>query len=131
MTKRIPETHLDLFEKKAFAHLATVMRDGSPHVTPVWVDYDGDYVLINSAEGRQKDVNMEERPAVALDILDPDNPYRYLAIRGRVEEITEQGAREHIDRLAKRYTGRDTYAGNPQEVRRIYKIRPHWVLARG
>jgi PPOX class probable F420-dependent enzyme len=132
MAKQIPQSHLDLFQKKAFAHLATVMNDGSPHVTPVWVDYDGNYVLVNSAEGRQKDVNMEERPEVALDILDPENPYRYLAIRGQVVEITDKGANDHIDRLSKKYTGRDKYAGHrPGETRRIYKIAPSWVQASG
>jgi PPOX class probable F420-dependent enzyme len=88
---------LDLFKKKSFAHLATVEPDGSPHVTPVWVDYDGQYILANSAKGRQKDRNMIERPNVTLDVLDPDNPYRYFAIQGRVVDVTEEGAREHIN----------------------------------
>lgn len=129
--ERIPHEFLDLFAKKSFAHLATVEPDGSPHVTPVWVDYDGQYILVNSAAGREKDRNMSERPIVALDILDPDNPYRYLAIQGRVVDITEQGAREHIDRLAQRYTGKEKYAGNPNEVRRIYKIEPLNVMTSG
>ncbi|MFQ5815819.1 MAG: TIGR03618 family F420-dependent PPOX class oxidoreductase, partial [Candidatus Hydrothermarchaeaceae archaeon] len=82
MTEVIPANYLDLFEKKAFANLATIMPDGSPQVTPVWVDVDGDDVLINSARGRQKDLNMRSRPQVALSIQDPDNPYRYLEVRG-------------------------------------------------
>ena len=132
MAKRIPQSHLDLFQKRALANLATVMNDGSPHVTPVWVDYDGNYVLVNSAKGRQKDVNMEQRPEVALDIVDPENPFRYLAIRGQVVDITEQGANEHIDKLSKKYTGRDKYGGHRAgEVRRIYKIAPNWVQANG
>ncbi len=80
----IPDSHRDLFQKKAFANLATLMPGGQPQVTPVWVDYDGRYVLINTAEGRQKDKNLMRDGRVALAIMDPDNPYRYLEIRGRV-----------------------------------------------
>jgi PPOX class probable F420-dependent enzyme len=107
----IPEKYVDLFSKKAFANLATVNPDGTPQVTPVWVDYDGTHVLVNSARGRRKDKNMETNPAVALSILDPDNPYRYLEVRGRVAEITEDGADEHIDKMAKKYLGQDKYPG--------------------
>jgi PPOX class probable F420-dependent enzyme len=121
----IPKEYTDLFEKKAFANLATVMPDGTPQVTPVWVDYDGKHVLVNSARGRRKDKNMEHNPAVALSILDPDNPYRYLEVRGRVAEITEQGADEHIDKMAKKYLGKDKYPfRQPGEVRVLYKIEP-------
>jgi PPOX class probable F420-dependent enzyme len=101
----IPEKYLDLFEKRAFAHLATLMPDGSPQVTPVWVDYDGEYVLVNSSIGRQKDLNMRRDPRVAIDIQDPDQPYRHLQVRGEVVEITEEGADEHIDKMAKKYRG--------------------------
>jgi PPOX class probable F420-dependent enzyme len=125
MSKVIPEKYVDLFEKKAFANLATVMPDGTPQVTPVWVDYDGTHVLVNSARGRQKDRNVERNPAVSLSIQDPDNPYRYLEIRGRVAEITEHGARDHIDRMAKKYLGLDKYpSASPGEVRVLYKIEP-------
>ena len=121
----IPEKYVDLFSKKAFANLATVNPDGTPQVTPVWVDYDGTHVLVNSARGRRKDKNMETNPAVALSILDPDNPYRYLEVRGRVAEITEDGADEHIDKMAKKYLGQDKYPGRqPGEVRVLYKIQP-------
>jgi PPOX class probable F420-dependent enzyme len=116
---------MDLFQKKAFANLATLMPDGTPQVTPVWVDFDGTHVLVNSARGRQKDKNMERNPSVALSILDPDNPYRYLEVRGRVEEITEEGASEHIDKMARKYIGQDKYPWKrPGEVRVLYKIRP-------
>jgi PPOX class probable F420-dependent enzyme len=132
MAQSIPEEYRDLFEKPAFAHLATLMPDGSPQVTPVWVDFDGTYVLINSAKGRQKDKNMEARPQVALDLPDPANPYRYIAVRGRVVEITEDGADAHIDKLAKKYLGVDDYPNRvPGEVRRIYKIQPESVHAQG
>jgi PPOX class probable F420-dependent enzyme len=121
----IPEDYKDLFEKKAFASLATVNADGTPQVTPVWIDYDGDYVLVNSARGRRKDKNMERNRAVALSIQDPDNPYRYLEVRGSVAEITEQNADQHIDKMAKKYIGQDKYPwSKPDEVRVIYKIKP-------
>ena len=89
MADRIPHEFLDLFKKPSLSHLATLMPDGSPHVSPVWVDYDGQYILINTAKGRRKEMNMRERPQVALDIVDPENPFRFLSIRGRVVEITE------------------------------------------
>jgi PPOX class probable F420-dependent enzyme len=121
----IPEKYKDLFEKKAFANLATLNADGTPQVTPVWVDFDGDYVLVNSARGRKKDKNMERNRAVALSIQDPDNPYRYVEVRGHVEEITEEGADQHIDKMAKKYMGVDKYPGRQSgEVRVLYKIKP-------
>ena len=83
MANIIPEQYLDLFEKKSFANLATVMPDGSPQVTPVWVDFDGTHILVNSARGRQKDRNIRRNPAVALTLNDPRDPYRYIQVRGR------------------------------------------------
>ena len=125
MAENIPEKYKDLFDKKAFANLATLMPDGTPQVTPVWVDYDGSHVLVNSARGRQKDKNMERNPSVSLSIMDPDNPYRYLEVRGRVAEITEEGAEEHIDKMAKKYMGLDKYPlRQPGERRVLYKIQP-------
>ena len=104
------------------------MRDGSPQVTPVWVDYDGENILINTSRGRQKMKNIKRDPRVALSIQDPDNPYRKLIVRGRVVEETEQGADEHIDKLAKKYTGSDTYQNRtPGMVRVILKIKPEHV----
>lgn len=131
MAANIPDTFLDLFEKPAFANLATVMPSGTPQVTPVWVDFDGEHVLINSAKGRKKDRNMETRPQVGLSIMDPGNPYRYLALRGRVVEITEQGADAHIDKLSRKYTGQDFGNRTPGDVRRIYKIAVEAVDAHG
>jgi PPOX class probable F420-dependent enzyme len=119
----IPDQYKDLLEKKAFAHLGTLMKDGSPQVTPIWFGYDGTYILINSAKGRWKDKNMRNRPQVALSILDPDNAYRYLQIRGKVVEVTENGADAHIDSLAKKYLDQDKYPfRQPGEVRVIYKV---------
>jgi PPOX class probable F420-dependent enzyme len=128
----IPSQFLDLVQKKAFAQLATLMPDGSPQVTPVWFDYDGKNILINSAKGRVKDRNMRRDPRVSLDIQDPDNAYRHLSLRGRVVEITEQGADQHIDQLAKKYTGMDRYQRRqPGEVRVIYKIQPEGAFTMG
>jgi PPOX class probable F420-dependent enzyme len=130
----IPEKFRDLFDydKKAFAHVATLMPDGTPQVTPVWVDYDGTHIIINSARGRQKDKNLRRSPNVSLSIQDPGNPYRYLEVRGPVVEITEEGADEHIDKMAKKYMGVDRYPGRgPGEVRVIYKIEPQHFTSMG
>ena len=125
MTATIPSQFLDLFQKNAFASLATVMPDGTPQVTPVWVDYEGGRVIVNSARGRRKDKNMKVGASVALAIMDPDNPYRHLQVRGRVSEVTEQGADAHIDAMAMKYLGKDKYPfRQPGEVRVIYKITP-------
>ena len=124
----IPKDYQDLFTKKSFAHLATIMGDGRPQVTPVWIDFDGTHILVNSATARVKDKNMRRDKRVALSILDPDNPYRYVAILGEVVEVTQSGADAHIDALAKRYLGKDKYPYHrPGEARVIYKIRPEKV----
>lgn len=122
--KRIPDEYLDLFQTKSFAHLATVMPDCTPQVTPVWVDYDGQYVLVNSARGRVKDRNMQPGAPVAIEIMDAANPYRYIQVRGRVVEVTEHGAVEHINKLSYKYTGKPFGPLRPSEVRAIYKIAP-------
>lgn len=108
-TGRLPRQAKSIIEKKTFAHLATLMPDGSPQVTPVWVDHDGDRVIINTAEGRAKPRNMRNDPRVALSATDPDNPYEAVIIRGRVVEMTRDGADEHIDAMAKKYLDRDRY----------------------
>jgi len=121
---QIPAAFLDLLTTRiTFAHLGTSMKDGAPQVTPVWFSYDGNHVLLNSAKGRLKDRNMRARPKVALSILDPENPYRYLQLMGHVVEITEAGGDAHIDALAKKYLGKDSYPWrSPGEVRVIYKV---------
>ena len=132
MASTVPEQFKDLFSKVAFAHLATVMPDGSPQVTPVWFDYDGSHIRVNSAKGRVKDKNMRRNKNVALSIQDPDNAYRYLAVQGEIDQITEEGADAHIDQLAKKYLGKDKYPfRGPGEVRVIYKIRPEKVSTMG
>jgi PPOX class probable F420-dependent enzyme len=128
----IPVKYLDLFEKRAFASLATVMPDGRPQVTPVWCDFDGSHVIVNSAKGRRKDLNMRAEPRVSLAIVDPDNPYRYLEVRGTVTEITEEGADAHIDKMAKKYMNVDAYPyRQPAEVRVIYRIEPEHCTSMG
>src|ERR1700727_2901158 len=96
------EKYSDLFSKKAFANLGTLMKDGSPQVTPVWCDYDGKNVRVNSALGRVKDKNIRRDPRVSLAIQDPENPYRYMEIRGKVVEITQNGADDHINSLSQK-----------------------------
>ena len=127
----IPDKFQDLLtDKKAFAALATIMPDGSPQVTPVWFDYTGGMIRVNTAKGRVKARNLKEGAAVALSIMDPDNPYRYIQIRGRVKRLTEQGAGEHIDALAKKYLGKDKYPfAQPGEVRVMFEIEPEHVQA--
>lgn len=123
MSQSIPEKYRDLFTKRAFASLGTLMSDGSPQVTPVWVDLDGDLVVVNTARGRQKDKNMRRDPRVSLAIIDPENPYRYIEIRGRIAEITEEGADAHIDKMAKKYLVADKYPYRQSgEVRVMFKI---------
>ena len=124
----IPDEALDLFEKPALAHLATLMSDDTLQVTPVWIDFDGTYLLVNTLKGRQKTVNMAKRPQVGLDIVDPANPWRWISVRGRVVDMTEEGANAHIDRMAKKYMGQDTYGFHrPQDVRLICKIQVDMV----
>src|SRR3984885_3586073 len=129
----IPAEYLDLLQQKAtFAHLATIMPDGTPQVTPVWFDYTDGKVRINSARGRVKTRNMKESAPVALSILDPENPYRYIQIRGRVGHVTEDGASAHIDSLAKKYLGKDKYPySRAGEVRVIFKTEPTAVRVMG
>ena len=120
-----PSEYQDLFrdETKALLYLATIMPDGSPQVTPVWFNTDGEYILINTNEGRVKDRNMKARPQVAMVIQDPSDPYRYLQIRGEVAEYTREGADEHINQLSLKYDNQPwTYRKGQKRI--IYKIRP-------
>jgi PPOX class probable F420-dependent enzyme len=129
----IPASHADLLTtKQAFAHVATLNSDGGPQVTPVWVDFDGTHVLFNTAKGRVKANNLAREPRIALSIADPDNAYRYLGIQGRVVEMTESGGDAHIDKMAKKYLGKDSYPFRaPGEVRLIVKIAPDKVHTNG
>jgi len=118
-----------MLAEPVIANLATVGADGTPHVTPVWVDVDGGDVVINTAEGRAKVRNLRRSPRVAVSVVDPQNPYRVLALQGTVIDITDQNADSHIDRLAAKYLGVDTYPmRQPGEQRLKITIRPDRVL---
>jgi PPOX class probable F420-dependent enzyme len=129
----IPDNYLDLLQqKKAFANLATVFADGSPQVTPVWFDYTDGKIRVNTAKGRVKSRTLKPGASVALAIMDPDNPYRYVQIRGNVARSVETGADAHIDSLAKKYLDNDTYPfRQPGEVRIMYEIEPGSVSGMG
>ena len=128
----IPDGFEDILNKKSFVHLATKMKDGSPQVSPVWAEYDGNHIVVNSAKGRLKDRNMRADERVALSATDPDNPYRSIMIRGRITKITEEGADVHIDFLAKKYLNEDKYPFRvPDEVRVKYYIEPIKVATMG
>ncbi len=128
MTK-VPDNFRDLLDnKKAFANVATVKADGSPQVTPVWFDTAGDKIRVNTAKGRVKARTMKEGARVALSIMDPDNPYRYMQLRGTVTRATTEGADAHIDSLAKKYLGKDKYPfRQPGEERIMFEITPEAV----
>lgn len=132
MATSFPEKFLDLFQKKAFGALTTLMADGSPQTTPVWIDFQEGKVWVNTAVGRQKDVNVRRDPRVAMAIVDPDNPYRYVEVRGRVVAITQDGADAHIDAMAGKYLGKDKYPfRQPDEQRVIYKIEIQKISSMG
>lgn len=125
---KIPDSHKPLFEKAVIGNLATVMPNGLIQVNPVWVDYDGTYVRFNSAQGRQKDKNVKKNGIATIELVDPENPYYWIEIRGRVADITTEGADEHIDSLAKKYLGADKYPFRREgEVRLTYKIQPERI----
>jgi PPOX class probable F420-dependent enzyme len=118
-----------LFQSKNFAFLSTLMPDGSPHVTPTWVDIDDDHIIVNTVVGRVKHKNVSRDPRVAISVADQANPYNMVTVRGRVIEQTTKGAEEHIDKMAKKYFGMDRYPGHaPGEKRLILRIKPEKVF---
>ncbi|WP_137285070.1 pyridoxamine 5'-phosphate oxidase family protein [Halorussus salinisoli] len=131
----IPEEFRDLFEKQTFAHLSTLLPDGTPHSVPVWIDYDADenHLLVNTVRGSRKEQNVRETAHVAVSMTDPDDPYRFLTVRGEVVELTEDGAVEHVNRLARHYMGVEEYPrlGEEDGARVILKIRPNSVTTGG
>ena len=132
MSEEFLKKYGDLFETKDLASLATIMPDGRPQVTPVWVDFDGEAVIVNTAVGRVKDRNLQRDGRATLAVIDPKNPYRYLEVRGKVIERTHEGADAHIDRMAKKYLGVDTYPNRrPGEIRVIYRILPEHFSGMG
>ena len=117
-----------LLQEPAYCQLATLMPDGSPQVTQVWVDTDGEHILINTAEGRQKERNVRRDPRVAVNVVDPANAWRVANVRGRVVDVTTAGADQLIDQLAKKYLNEDTYPfRRPEEVRTTLKILPEKI----
>ena len=125
MEDNLLKPFIDILQKKGFANLATIQPDGSPQVTPVWFDLKDGLIRVNTAVNRRKDLNMQNRPKVAISILDPDNSYKYVSIRGIVHERTFEGADDHIDKLATKYLNMDAYPyRSPDETRVIYTIKP-------
>ena len=136
MSVQVPDSYRDLLDEPVVVALVTVMPSGQPQATPVWCSYDGSHVWVNTARGRQKDRNMQRLERVTILAIDPKNPYRWMEIRGTVDEITEEGALEHINQLCKLYYGWDDfYLKMPhqrgKETRVIYKIKPTKINARG
>lgn len=133
MVAQIPQSHADLVqpEKKAFANLALVTSKGEPQVTPIWFDYDGENFIFNTARGRVKDRILHRHPVVAFSIMDPNNPYRYLQVRGPVVTESEEGGYDQISKLSQKYQGNPNYPKNPGEVRVTYKVRPEQVTTMG
>ena len=124
---------LSMLRDKSFAHVTTINDDGSPQTSPVWVDVDDDgRVLVNTAEGRAKPQNVRRDPRVALSVVDPNDPYRALMIRGRAEEITRAGAEDHIDFLEHKYHGNDRYPNHDaRHPRVLIKVRPERISRMG
>ena len=129
----IPEQYHDLFETATFAHVTTMLPDGRPHTTPVWVDYDadGDRLLVNTERHRRKAKNVDRDPTVSVSMTDPEDPYRFLSVTGEVDAVTTEGARDHIDALAARYMGEDEYPQPIESERVLLRIRPDDVFAGG
>ena len=130
MTTSIPESHRDLLDGPVYVQMATYMKDGSIQVNPVWCSFDNERILINSALGRVKDKNLRANPTITILAMDPENSYRWLEVRGTVDEITEENADQHIDDLADLYLNQRPYPFRQEgEVRVIYKIKPLKVQA--
>ena len=129
---QVPDSFRDLFEKRTFAHVSTILPDGSPHVTPVWIDYDEDagHLLFNTTRGRRKERNLRANPDVAVSMTDPDDPYRFCSVQGEAVELTEDGAVDHINDLAQRYMDVEEYPnlGTEAGARVIVRIEPERVV---
>jgi PPOX class probable F420-dependent enzyme len=129
MPLALPDDLRDLLSRPSPCVITTLLPDGSPHATEVWVDVDGDHVLVNSVDGHRKVANVRRDPRVAVTVLDPDQTSRYLSVRGRVVEVTTEGAADHIDKLAHRYTGRPyRWYGGRDQVRVLLRIEADHIL---
>jgi len=128
----IPQSHADILEKKGFAHVATIGPDGDPQSNPVWYDWDGEFLLFSQTKKRRKYHNLQRNPRTALSITDPDDPYRYLEIRGVTKEIEEDPDNTFIDTLAKKYLGKDEYPWHqPGDERVVVKVKPEHTTTMG
>jgi PPOX class probable F420-dependent enzyme len=128
VTVELPKDLLELLERPSVCHLATLMPDGSPQLTQTWVDTDGTHIVINTVQGHQKLRNIARDPRVAMTVSDRDQPGRYFHIRGRVVEVTTNGAAEHIDTLSQRYLGRPyPWFGGRDQIRVLLRIEPHRI----
>ena len=124
LLEQVPDTHIHLLKSKALLFLATTMKDGSPQVSPLWFSVDENFILVNSAKGRIKDKNMRRNEKVSVAIVDPENAFLWMGIQGSVVDITEIGADDHVDLLAKKYLGMDSYPNKQKDqIRVTYKIR--------
>ena len=128
----IPASHADLLTSKGFAHVATIGPNGEPQNSPVWFDWDGTHLLFSQTTGRQKYRNLQREPRVALSIIDPANPYRYLEVRGTVDSIDDDEGNAFIDSMAKKYLGQDRYPWHqPGDHRVVVKVRPEHTSSMG
>lgn len=127
----VPEAFLDLFERETIAAFTTLNPDDTPHTTPVWPDYDDGSILVNTERGRRKERNVRRNPAVSVLVWDPADVYRFVSVTGRVETVTEAGAVEHVDELARQYWGVSSHAeraGESDEPRVIIEVHPEHVM---
>jgi PPOX class probable F420-dependent enzyme len=132
MAIKLTDQQKKFFTGKNFAHIATTNKDGSPQVTPVWIDFDGTYIIVNSEQKRLKVRNLKRDPRVSLSVCDAENPYSYIGVKGRVVEITTTGGFEGIDKLAQQYIGQEKYPWNkPDDVRVVIKIEPEKASGQG
>ncbi len=128
MVIELSEKAKGLLKGKNFANVATIRKDGSPQVSPIWVDFDGTHIILNSEETRAKVKNLKRDPRVAISVFNHDNPYEYVQISGRVVEITTNGGAEGIDKMAQKYLGQEKYPWNkPSDVRVVIRIEPEKV----
>jgi PPOX class probable F420-dependent enzyme len=132
MAAELNDKALNIIRDKNFAHFGTLMPDGSPQVNPVWVDVEDGNVIVNSADGRQKVNNVRREPRVSIEVTNSDNPYEFVEVRGHVVDITEEGADDHIDAMAKKYMGVDSYPlRKDTETRVKLVIEPDKVIVSG
>jgi PPOX class probable F420-dependent enzyme len=132
MSQTLSASARALLARPVLASLATIAADGSPQITPLWIDVEGDDLVVNTSQGRAKARNMERNPKVAVCVVDPDDPFNVVAVHGTVTEITTEGADDHIDALAKKYMGVDAYPMRQEgEVRVKVKIHPDKIVMQG